>query len=101
LLIAEYRAPPQRVLRKSDRAGTRLTPTEEWSRVNDDEDGGRSIDLIEWTGGDEEFSVNIGGFRVKLSFFECVAEVRDSPKFFKILIDEMKNYPILIRTGIY
>jgi hypothetical protein len=35
-----------------------LTPTDEWSRVDDDEDGGRSIDLIEWNGGDEEFSVN-------------------------------------------
>jgi hypothetical protein len=36
-----------------------LAPTEEWSRVDDDEDGGRSIDPIEWTGGDEEFDVNI------------------------------------------
>jgi hypothetical protein len=35
-----------------------LTPTDDWSRVDDDEDGGRSIDPIEWTGGDEEFSVN-------------------------------------------
>jgi hypothetical protein len=26
--------------------------------VDDDEDGDRSIDPIEWTGGDEEFSVN-------------------------------------------
>jgi hypothetical protein len=36
-----------------------LTSTDEWSRVDDDEDGGRSIDPIEWTGGDEEFSVSI------------------------------------------
>jgi hypothetical protein len=36
-----------------------LTPTDEWSRVDDDGDSGRSIDPIEWTGGDEEFSVNI------------------------------------------
>jgi hypothetical protein len=36
-----------------------LTPTEEWSRVDDDEDGGRSIDPIEWTGGDEDFYINI------------------------------------------
>jgi hypothetical protein len=36
-----------------------LTPTGEWTRVDDDEDGGRLIDPIEWTGGDEEFSVNI------------------------------------------
>jgi hypothetical protein len=36
-----------------------LLTTEEWSRVDDDEDGGRSINPIEWTGGDEEFYVNI------------------------------------------
>jgi hypothetical protein len=36
-----------------------LSPTEEWSRVDDDEVGGRSIDSIEWTGGDEECYVNI------------------------------------------
>jgi hypothetical protein len=34
-----------------------LTPTEEWSRVDDDEDGGRLINPIEWTGGDEEFYI--------------------------------------------
>jgi hypothetical protein len=43
----------------------------------------------------------LGGFKVKLSFFECVAEVRGIPKFFKILRNEMKNYPILIRMGMY
>jgi hypothetical protein len=37
-----------------------LTPADEWSQVDEDEDGGgRSIDPIEWTGGDEEFYVNI------------------------------------------
>jgi hypothetical protein len=35
-----------------------LTPTDEWTRV-DEEDSGRRIDPIEWTGGDEEFSVKI------------------------------------------
>jgi hypothetical protein len=35
-----------------------LTPTEEWSRVDDDDNNGRTIDPIEWTGGDKEFSVN-------------------------------------------
>jgi hypothetical protein len=39
--------------------GILLAPTDEWSQVDDDEDGGRSIHPIEWTGGDEEFSVNI------------------------------------------
>jgi hypothetical protein len=35
-----------------------LTPTDEWTQV--DEDGsGRTINPIEWTGGSEEFSVNI------------------------------------------
>jgi hypothetical protein len=36
-----------------------LTPTEEWTRVGIEGGDGRSIDPIEWTGGDEEFSVNI------------------------------------------
>jgi hypothetical protein len=35
------------------------------------------------------------------TFFECVAEVRDSPKFFKILRIEIENYPIIIRMGMY
>jgi hypothetical protein len=35
------------------------------------------------------------------TFFECVAEVRDSPKFIKILRIEIANYPIIIRTGMY
>jgi hypothetical protein len=36
-----------------------LTPTEEWTRVDDDDNNGRTINPIEWTGGDEEFSANI------------------------------------------
>jgi hypothetical protein len=36
-----------------------LTPTDDWTRVDDDEDGGRSIEPIEWTGENEEYSVNI------------------------------------------
>jgi hypothetical protein len=36
-----------------------LTPTDEWTRVDDDDNNGRTIDPIEWTGGSEEFSVNI------------------------------------------
>jgi hypothetical protein len=36
-----------------------LTPTEDWSRVSIAGRPGRSINLIEWTGGDEEFFVNI------------------------------------------
>jgi hypothetical protein len=34
-------------------------------------------------------------------FFECVAEVRDSPKFFELLKIEIENYPIIIRMGMY
>jgi hypothetical protein len=42
-----------------------LTPTEEWNRVDHDDNNGRTIDPIEWTGGEEEFSVNITGrFRI-------------------------------------
>jgi hypothetical protein len=36
-----------------------LTPTEDWSWFSIVGHAGRSIDLIEWTGGDEEFSVKI------------------------------------------
>jgi hypothetical protein len=36
-----------------------LTPTEEWTRVNYDDNNGRTIDPIQWTGRDEEFSVKI------------------------------------------
>jgi hypothetical protein len=36
-----------------------LTPTDEWTRVDDDDNNGRTIDPIEWTCGDEELSVKI------------------------------------------
>jgi hypothetical protein len=36
-----------------------LTPTDEWTQVGIEGGDGRSIDPIEWTGGDKEFSVNI------------------------------------------
>jgi hypothetical protein len=42
------------------------TPTEEWTKVDiedGEDDGGRTIDPIEWTG-EEADEVNIGGFRV-------------------------------------
>jgi hypothetical protein len=42
-----------------------LTPTEDWTRVNIEGDDGRSIDPIEWTGGNEEFSVKITDEEVK------------------------------------
>jgi hypothetical protein len=42
-----------------------------------------------------------GGFPLVLDFFECVAKVGDSPKFFKILRIEMENYPILVTMGMY
>jgi hypothetical protein len=35
------------------------TPTEDWTRVNIEGHAGRLIDPIEWTGGNEEFSVKI------------------------------------------
>jgi hypothetical protein len=61
----QYQLPSELVLEGDDEIETEdgtlclLTPTEEWSRVDNDEDGGRSIDMIEWTGGSEEFSVSI------------------------------------------
>jgi hypothetical protein len=61
----QYQLPSELVLEGDDEIETEdvtlysLTPTDEWTRVDDDGDGGRSIDPIEWTGGNEEFSVNI------------------------------------------
>jgi hypothetical protein len=62
-----------------------LTPTDEWIRVNDDDSNGRTIDPIEWTGGNEEFSLNITDEEVKTlmddsnkiryeKVFECVCQ---------------------------
>jgi hypothetical protein len=42
-----------------------------------------------------------GGFPLEPVSFECVAEVRDIPKFFKILRIEVENYPIIMTMGIY
>jgi hypothetical protein len=60
-----YQLPSELVLEGDDEIETEdgtlysLTPTAEWSRVDDNQDGGRTIDPIEWMGGDEEFSINI------------------------------------------
>jgi hypothetical protein len=60
-----YQLPSELALEGDDEIETEdgslysLTPTEECYRVDEDEDGGRSIDPIEWTGGDEELYVNI------------------------------------------
>jgi hypothetical protein len=43
----------------------------------------------------------VGGVLLIVTFFERVAEVRDNPKFFKILRNEFENYPIIIRMGMY
>jgi hypothetical protein len=40
-----------------------------------------------------------GWFPLIPVFFERVAEVRNSPKFFKILSIEMKNYPHHLDNG--
>jgi hypothetical protein len=51
-----YQLPYEVVLEGDDEIETEdgtlysLTPTDEWTRVDDDEGGGRSIDSIEWTG---------------------------------------------------
>jgi hypothetical protein len=36
-----------------------LTPADKWTRADDDDNNGRTIDLIEWTGGNKEFSIKI------------------------------------------
>ena len=43
-----------------------LTPTEEWTRVEEDGSGGRPIEPIEWTGTNEEFTVNITQAGIRL-----------------------------------
>jgi hypothetical protein len=46
--------------------------------------------------------MTVGGVvRLEPVFFECVAEVRDSSKFFKILRIEIENYPITKTMGMY
>jgi hypothetical protein len=42
-----------------------LTPAEEWTRVDDNDNDGRTNDPIEWTGGNKEFSVKITNEEVK------------------------------------
>jgi hypothetical protein len=51
-----------------------LTPTDEWTRVVDDDSNGPTINPIEWTSGSEEFSVN----RIPVI---SVLEVRVTPIF--------------------
>jgi hypothetical protein len=46
-------------------AGILLTPTDEWTQVDDNDNNGCTIDPIEWTGGNEEFSVKITDEEVK------------------------------------
>jgi hypothetical protein len=59
----KYQLPYEVVLEGDDEIETEdgtlysLTPTDDWTLV-DNEDGGRSIEPIEWTGENEEFSVN-------------------------------------------
>jgi hypothetical protein len=68
----QYQLPCEPVLDGDDEIETEggtlysLTPTEEWSRVDDDEDVGRSIDTIEWTGGDEDFYVDVADAEINI-----------------------------------
>jgi len=61
----EFQLPHQPVCAGDDEIettdGTKYKATEpsEWSKVNMHEDGGRSIDPVEWIGGNKEFTVNI------------------------------------------
>jgi hypothetical protein len=61
----QYQLPSELVLEGDDEIETEdgtlysLTPTEDWTRVNIEGHAGRLIDPIEWTGGNEEFSVKI------------------------------------------
>jgi hypothetical protein len=83
-----------------------LTPTDEWTQVNIEGGDGQSIDPIEWTGEDEEFSVKITDEEVKLLMddndeigFEKVFEWclprfgdDDSETLFEYQVPRMQNY---------
>jgi hypothetical protein len=82
-----------------------LIPTEEWTRVNIEGDDGRSIKPIEWTGGNEEFSVKITDEEVKTlmddnkeiryeKVFEwCLPRFGDDDKsLFEFQAARMRNY---------
>jgi hypothetical protein len=82
-----------------------LTPAEDWSRVSIVGRAGRSTNPIEWTGGDEEFSVNITDEEVKTlmdddkeiryeKVFEwCLQRFSDDDKsLFEFHAARMRNY---------
>jgi hypothetical protein len=81
-----------------------LTPTEDWTRVDIEEGDGRSIDPIEWTGEDDEFSVKITDEEVKLlmdsneeirseKVFEwCLPRYGDDENLFEYQAARMRNY---------
>jgi hypothetical protein len=82
-----------------------LTPTEEWTRVDDNDNNGRTIDPIEWTGGNEEFSVKITDEEVK-TLMDDNKEIRyekvfewclprygdDNQTLFELQAARMRNY---------
>jgi hypothetical protein len=84
-----------------------LTPTDEWTRIGIEGGDGRSIDLIEWTGGDEEFSVNIPDAEINTmkdakdeiqyeKVFECAlprfGDGDDEQSLFDFQAARMQNY---------
>jgi hypothetical protein len=89
-----------------DGGGTRYkrSSPEEWTQVQ--EGGGRSIDPIPWTGGDEEFSVNItdeevdqlrdasGEIRYEKVFRYCLPRFGDNDEqtLFEFQAARMRNY---------
>jgi hypothetical protein len=108
----QYQLPYEVVLEGDDEIETEdgtlysLTPTDEWTPVDDDEGGGRLIDPIEWTGGEnEEFSVNIidaeldtlmddsKEIRFEKVFEWCLPRLGDgNESLFEFQAARMKNY---------
>jgi hypothetical protein len=106
----QYQLPSELVIEGDDDNETEdgtlysLTPTEDWTRVNED-GSGRTINPIEWTGGDEEFSVKITDEEVKTlkddedeiryeKVFEwCLPRFGDDDKsLFEFQAARMRNY---------
>jgi hypothetical protein len=89
-----------------------LTPTEEWTRVGIEGDDRRSIDPIEWTGRDEEFSVKITDEEVK-TLMDDSKEIRyekvfewclsrfgdDDQSLFAFQAARMRNYMMKKKSG--
>jgi hypothetical protein len=107
----QYQLPHHPVLVGDDEIETEdgtlysLSPTDEWTQVDDDDNNGRTIDPIEWTGGNEEFSVKITDEEVNMLMYDhdeiryekvfeqCLPRFgEDDESLFEFQAARMRNY---------